>query len=125
MADSILIAEDNPINREIAWALLDDAGLQVDQAENGREAVQLAEQKHFDLILMDMQMPELNGVDATLEIRALEGCASTPIIALTANAFDEDRQVCLEAGMNDHIAKPFSPEVLFGSILKWLEKSRA
>jgi len=122
---SILLAEDNPINREIAWALLDDAGLHVDQAENGREAVQLAEQKHFDLILMDMQMPELNGVDATMAIRALEGCASTPIIALTANAFDEDRQVCLEAGMNDHIAKPFSPEVLFGSILKWLEKSRA
>lgn len=74
---------------------------------------------------MDMQMPELNGVDATRAIRALAGCAATLIIALTANAFDEDRQVCLEAGMNDLIAKPFNPEVLFSSILRWLEKSRA
>jgi|JI6StandDraft_1071083.scaffolds.fasta_scaffold26037_2 signal transduction histidine kinase/HAMP domain-containing protein/ActR/RegA family two-component response regulator len=122
---AILLAEDDPINREIAWALLDDAGLDVDLAEDGQEAVRLAEHKHYDLILMDMQMPELNGVDATRAIRALASGAATPIIALTANAFDEDRQVCLEAGMNDHIAKPFSPEVLFSSILKWLEKSRA
>jgi signal transduction histidine kinase/ActR/RegA family two-component response regulator len=122
---AVLLAEDDPINREIAWALLDDTGLIVDLAEDGQAALQLASRKRYDLILMDMQMPELNGVDATRGIRALPGCAATPIIALTANAFDEDRQLCLDAGMNDHIAKPFNPELLFSSILKWLDISRA
>jgi two-component system sensor histidine kinase/response regulator len=72
---------------------------------------------------MDMQMPNMSGVDATRAIRALPGYANTPILAMTANAFDEDRQACLAAGMNDHIAKPIIPENLFASLAKWLAKS--
>jgi len=120
---NVLLADDDPINREIAWALLDDVGLNIDLAEDGHMAVTMAARKDYALILMDMQMPELNGVDATRAIRGLPGYAATPIIALTANAFDEDRQVCLEAGMNDHIAKPVNPADLFSAILKWLSKS--
>jgi signal transduction histidine kinase/ActR/RegA family two-component response regulator len=116
----ILLAEDEPITQEISRGLLEDAGLSVDQAEDGMQAVALARQNRYALILMDMQMPNLNGVDATRAIRALPGYAATPILAMTANAFDEDRQRCLDAGMNDHIGKPVDPERLFETILKWL-----
>jgi CheY-like chemotaxis protein len=71
---------------------------------------------------MDMQMPHLNGIEATMAIRALPAYAQTPILAMTANAFDEDRQVCLDAGMNDHIAKPVDPDKLYETLLSWLEK---
>jgi CheY-like chemotaxis protein len=116
----ILLAEDEPINQEVSRGLLEDAGLAVDLAEDGAQAVALARQNTYALILMDMQMPNLNGVDATKAIRALPGYAQIPILAMTANAFDEDRQVCIEAGMNDHIGKPVDPERLFETILKWL-----
>jgi signal transduction histidine kinase len=119
----ILLAEDEPINQEVSRGLLEEVGLAVDLAEDGREALALAQQNRYDLILMDMQMPNLNGVDATRAIRALPGYAQTPILAMTANAFDEDRQVCLAAGMNDHIGKPVEPERLFETLLKWLEKA--
>ena len=102
--------------------LLEDVGLTVDLAEDGVEAVALAQQNHYDLILMDMQMPQMNGIDATQAIRALPGRRTTPILAMTANAFDEDRQACLDAGMNDHIAKPVDPDVLFETLLKWLTR---
>ena len=82
----------------------------------------MARHSDYDLILMDMQMPNLNGVDATRAIRALHGYEHTPILAMTANAFDEDCQVCLETGMNDHIAKPIDPDVLFETLLKWLSR---
>jgi CheY-like chemotaxis protein len=118
----VLLAEDEPINQEVSRGLLEDVGLAVDLAEDGVQAVELAKQNRYALILMDMQMPHLNGVDATRAIRALPGYAETPILAMTANAFDEDRRVCIDAGMNDHIGKPVNPEKLFETLLKWLGK---
>ncbi len=118
----ILLAEDEPINQEVSRGLLEDAGLVVDLAEDGLQALELAKQNTYALILMDMQMPVMNGVEATMAIRALSAYAQTPIVAMTANAFDEDRQVCLDAGMNDHISKLVDSDRLYETLLRWLEK---
>lgn len=118
----ILLTEDEPINQEVSRGLLEDVGLIVDLAEDGLEAVRMAQEVRYKLILMDMQMPKMSGVDATRAIRTLPEYARIPILAMTANAFDEDRQICLAAGMNDHIAKPIDPEILFESLLKWLSR---
>ncbi len=120
----VLLVEDEPINREIAMMLLADAGLTADIAENGREAVMQAGQHDYDLILMDMQMPEMDGLEATRQIRRLPRHAATPIIAMTANAFAEDRSRCLAAGMSDFIAKPVDPETFFDLLLATLIRSR-
>ena len=121
----ILLAEDEPINQEVARGLLADVGLTVELAEDGGCAVAMSQRSHYDLILMDMLMPMMNGIEATRVIRTLPGYARTPILAMTANAFNEDRRVCLAAGMDDHIAKPIDPDVLYESLLQWLSKPRA
>ena len=121
----LLLAEDEPVNQEVSRGLLEDVGLAVDVAEDGAVAVALAKRTHYALILMDMQMPKLNGLDATRQIRTMPGYEHTPILAMTANAFGEDRQICLDAGMNDHIAKPVDPDVLYETLFKWLSKDRA
>lgn len=120
----ILLAEDEPVNQEVSSGLLAEVGLQVDLANDGAQAIEMAKNFAYDLILMDMQMPKLNGVEATRVIRGIPGYAHIPILAMTANAFEEDRKQCLDAGMNDHIGKPVDPERLFETLLKWLEKSR-
>jgi CheY-like chemotaxis protein len=116
----VLLAEDNEVNREIALALLQGIGLAVDTAVDGREAVALAMAGPYDLVLMDMQMPVMDGLAATRAIRALPGWASTPILALTANAFAEDRRACEEAGMSDFISKPMNIGDVQACLLKWL-----
>jgi hypothetical protein len=121
----ILLAEDEPINREITLMMLDDVGLHTDIAEDGVQAVELVARNTYDLILMDMQMPNLDGVDATLEIRKLPNGGKVPILAMTANAFSDDKARCFKAGMNDFITKPTTPEVLFATLLKWLSKRPA
>jgi signal transduction histidine kinase/CheY-like chemotaxis protein len=120
----VLLAEDEPVNQEVSCALLEDAGFQIDLAQNGAEAVALAKEYKYDLILMDIQMPILSGIDATRAIRSLPDYGATPILAMTANAFDEDRQACIDAGMNEHIGKPVVPEKLFETLLKWLSKEK-
>ncbi len=116
----VLLVEDDPLNAEITSTLLQLFGLQVSLAGNGEEAVACAGREDYDLILMDMQMPVMNGLTATRTIRQGSRNRQTPILALTANAFDEDRQRCLEAGMNAHLAKPVIPETLAQLLLAWL-----
>jgi len=119
----ILLVEDDPMNREVTQLLLEGAGLLVDVASNGQQAVAQVKESDYALILMDLQMPILGGLDAARLIRSLPGKAKVPIIALTANAFEEDRTECLRAGMSDHLAKPVPPELLYQTVLDALQRS--
>jgi len=121
----VLLVEDDPVNRMIASFLLGDLGHEVDLAEDGVQAVAMAESKPYDLVLMDMQMPHMDGLEATRRIRALPAYRRTPIIAITANAFDQDRQACLAAGMDDFVAKPIVPERLAETVARCLQARAA
>jgi len=121
----ILLVEDNELNREVAVGLLEDAHLSIDLAENGEVAVRMAGQHKYDLVLMDMQMPVMDGVTATRAIRANPQLHSLPIIAMTANVMATDREKCIEAGMNDHVTKPIDPQELFAALLRWIKPREA
>ncbi len=118
---SILLAEDNPINQIVAASILDEMAYKVELAENGRQAVEALRKKAYDVIFMDMQMPEMDGLEATRYIRAEFPPDRQPIIiAMTANAMDGDKQECLDAGMNDYISKPVLPEAVEAALQRSL-----
>ncbi|MFU1927186.1 response regulator [Bordetella hinzii] len=116
-----LLVEDNELNQEVAIELLHDAGIVVDLARNGEIAVHKVGETDYDIVLMDMQMPVMDGITATQEIRKLPRFAALPIVAMTANAMESDRQRCLDAGMNDHVPKPIEPEQLWRTLLRWIK----
>jgi PAS domain S-box-containing protein len=121
----VLLVEDNAFNQEIAMALLGQAGIDVSLAVNGQEALDMIGQHHYDAVLMDCQMPVMDGYEATLALRRQPAQRSLPIIAMTANAMVGDRDAALAAGMNDHIAKPINVEEMFATLARWVRTEPA
>jgi len=119
----VLVAEDNPINAEVARAFLEEAGFVVDVATDGAEAVEMTRRHAYRLVLMDVQMPRMDGLEASREIRRTWSAGRLPIIAMTANAFTEDRAQCVDAGMNDFAGKPIDPDGLCAMLLRWLDRT--
>ena len=128
----ILLAEDNEINQQVAREILEQAALVVEIANNGLEAVEMAQKNPYDAILMDIQMPEMNGFEATKAIRELKDpetgdphtASGLPIIAMTAHAMAGDREKSIEGGMNDHVVKPIDPDALFSALVKWIKPGK-
>jgi len=119
----VLLVEDNELNQQVAAELLRLAGMQVDVADNGAQALGRLADRRYDLVFMDMQMPVMDGLTATAKIRTEPRHAALPIVAMTANAMAQDRERCLQAGMNDHLAKPFDPPQLWAVLKRWLNPS--
>lgn len=119
----ILLADDNAFNQQVACEFLQDAGAHVEAASNGKEALDWLNKASFDCVLMDVQMPVMDGLEATRQIRANKALAKLPVIAMTANARAEDRQRCSAAGMNDFLSKPIAPAQLYATLGKWLKHS--
>jgi CheY-like chemotaxis protein len=117
----LLLVEDNEINQQVAREILEGAGVSVTIAGNGREALEALEQGRFDGVLMDIQMPEMDGIEATRTLRRAGRFGDLPVIAMTANAMAGDRERCLEAGMNDYVSKPIDPEELFRVLAHWVK----
>ena len=117
----VLLVEDNELNREVALGLLEDAHMAIETAENGEVAVQMVSKGAYDLVMMDMQMPVMDGIAATKAIRRNPQFKTLPIIAMTANVMVADREKCIEAGMNDHVSKPIDPDELFAALLRWIK----
>ncbi len=120
----VLLVEDSRLNQRVASELLRLTGVTVDVANDGQAAVRQAGNVSYDLILMDIQMPSMDGLAATREIRRIPGREQTPIVAMTANAFEDDRRACLDAGMNDHLGKPVNPDRLFETVARWIPADR-
>lgn len=117
----ILVVEDNALNQEVALGLLEGEGFIVDIAENGQQAIERVQSDAYDIVLMDMQMPVMDGLTATQHLRANKKFKHLPIVAMTANAMDQDKEKCMAAGMNDHVAKPIDPQQLFNVLVKWIK----
>lgn len=117
----ILVAEDNELNQEVAMGLLEGEGFVVEIANNGKEAIEKVEANFYDIVLMDMQMPVMDGLSATKYLRGIEKYNTLPIIAMTANVMDQDKEKCSQAGMNDHVSKPIDPDDLFNTLIRWIK----
>jgi signal transduction histidine kinase/CheY-like chemotaxis protein/HPt (histidine-containing phosphotransfer) domain-containing protein len=117
----VLLVEDNDLNQEVAMGLLETTGLSIDVAENGEIAVRMVNEHDYDLVLMDMQMPVMDGIAATQAIRSNPRFRTLPIVAMTANAMEGDREKCLQAGMNDHVSKPIDPDLLYAAVKRWVK----
>src|SRR5206468_5076979 len=117
----VLLAEDNPINQKLAVVVLQKAGYSVDAVDTGAQALEKVQSNHYNVVLMDVQMPELDGFEATHKIREWEKNTGQhiPIIAMTAHAMQGDRERCLDAGMDDYVTKPLQPKVLFSALDRW------